>query len=69
MIDLCQDLPTERSVIKESLFRYAVIFTRRDVLKLVKMISRKFKLEESKEVAEAMSEMQIIARWVCEIEA
>ena len=36
-------------------------------LKIDKMITRHFKLEEINEVAEAMEKRQIIGRWVCDL--
>jgi Zn-dependent alcohol dehydrogenase len=35
-------------------------------LKLDKLITKKFKVEEINDVAEAMDKRQIIGRWVCE---
>jgi len=37
-------------------------------LKLDKLISKKFKLEDINDVAEAMIKRQINGRWVCELE-
>ena len=37
-------------------------------LKLDKLISKRFKLEEINEVAEAMEKREIKGRWICEIE-
>jgi len=40
----------------------------RGVYKLDKLISRKFKLDEINNVAEALSKRQVIGRWVCSFE-
>ena len=37
----------------------------RGVLKLDKLIGRKFKIEEINDVAEAMKKRQVIGRWIC----
>ena len=38
----------------------------RGELKLDKLITKKFKVEEINEVAEAMKRREIIGRWVCD---
>lgn len=39
-----------------------------DLLKLDKLVTRKFALEEINVVAEAMAKRQVIGRWICAFE-
>ncbi len=45
--------------------RFADMLMKKDVLKLDKLITRKFKVEEINDVADAMVKRQIRGRWVC----
>ena len=48
--------------------RFAHMATKPDVLKLDKLVTNKFKLEQINDVVDAMSKRQIRGRWVCEMD-
>jgi Zn-dependent alcohol dehydrogenase len=45
--------------------RYIDMLRRKDILKLDKLITKKFKVEQINDVANAMVKKQIKGRWVC----
>ena len=45
--------------------RFADMVTKKDLLKLEKLITRKFKVEEINDVVDAMARRQVNGRWVC----